>query len=111
MNEETRNVGDCFPATFSLTYCSTHNSRWPLSSIPMQCDFVQRPVYKVVIRERAAFDMINNDFFGMGFDSIELAEARISPIVFYARFTDAQALEYAQQENFEVTRARADWSI
>jgi hypothetical protein len=63
--------------------------------------------YKVVIRDTAA-DMLLTDF---GMFSDILKYNRASPIVMYVDITDTEAVMMAQESGFEVTRARADWSI
>lgn len=68
-----------------------------------------KPVYKITIGEETA-DAMFNTHFTHDLD-VELELARISPIVFYARLTDEQAVDYAQRKNFQVVRAREDWSI
>jgi hypothetical protein len=71
------------------------------------------PIYKVVVGGDALAELATQLSYETGI-SLNLTDAlydSVSPIVFYARLSDQQAIELAQEENTEVTRARPDWSI
>lgn len=74
---------------------------------------MERNTYKIVVTGVAADMMMSGYRYVDAYvlDEDTLFMNRKSPIVYYADLTDSEAITLAQQEEYEVTRARADWSI
>ncbi len=64
-------------------------------------------LYKIIFSGDTADMMFGNMFS----DDLFFLIDRASPIVTYAYMSDRDAVEIATRPDFEVTRARTDWSI
>lgn len=92
--------------------CSCHDVQFGVDA-RYKCMFCDNPagpiefLYKIVVRGDTASNAFGN-FFS---DDLYFKINRVSPIVVYANLSDSDAIELAQRDDFEVTRARSDWSI
>ena len=102
-NQEVKKM----PEGDTHTYrCGMYGPPGPHSDFVCDCS-CHYNLYKITVFGDDADNAVGNLFS----DDLFFRVTRVSPIAFFARLSDSDAIELAQFPNYSVTRAPEDWKI